>query len=502
MTIALRDYQQDGIDKIRAAFGRGVRRVLYVLPTGGGKGLMLGYIAAGIVKNNKRAIMTAHRTEIVGQLSQHLSAFRVPHTLILPGSYGLPRSGVVLGSVFTLVKRAHRMQPPDLLFVDEGHHAVNGSSWGKLIDAFPNALILLMTATPTRLDGRGLGECADEMIIGPSVAELTVEGYLTPAEVYSTGALPDLSRVHVRGGDYAAGELEGVMDTPRITGDAVSHYHKIAPGKAAIVFCCSVKHAHDVAKEFCDAGYRFRAVDGKMDPVVRRHTIEDLRSGVIHGITSAEVISEGVDVPRIECVITLRPTKSVALHLQQIGRGLRPYPGKDKCIVLDHASNVQRLGFHDDPRDWSLTGAAPQKQSGERAARVSTCPRCFAMHRPAPSCPRCGHVYVVTGRVVEQVDGELVRIVGGEAVAPEDAAMKELERQYHILVNIGKRRGYEAPETWAYSVVSGKLAAKLARERDPQGPTTNGLMDSERDELRSRTIMRAMSKEGAVNDAA
>jgi DNA repair protein RadD len=480
MTI-LRDYQQHSIDEIRGAF-QAHRRVLLVSPTGSGKTVMFAYIAAGIYQKGKRALILAHRRELLTQISGALKQFKIPHGILSADSRGIPRMPVTVASVFTLVRRLHHFPPPDLIVGDEAHHFTVKSSWGKCVQAFPRARVLGVTATPCRLDGQGLSDCFEYMVMGPSVAELTLQGWLSPAEVYAPARLPDLKGIRKRAGDYALNELEAAIDKPVITGSAVAHYAKIAPGKRAVAFCCSVKHSQHVAEEFRTVGYRAASVDGSMEDRERDRIIRAFGRGDIDVLTSCDLISEGFDLPAIEVAILLRPTQSLALYMQQVGRAIRPSPGKERTIVLDHAGNTMRHGFIDEPRDWTLEGRAPEKQERESVARVATCPKCFAMHRPAPCCPKCGHAYEVKGRVVEQVDGELVRMVDGQQVADDAEAMRrENQRQFRILCAIARKRNYENPEGWAFHV----LAAKVAR-KSPAGDgttTINGLTEAERNRL-------------------
>lgn len=466
--ITLRPYQETGIEEVRQLIREGKRRIIYVLPTGGGKSVFVSAIAKGVREKQKRGMMMAHRQELIDQLGNALSDFNVYHAVLSAEhrrdyQHRAMKHDMLLGSVQTIARRTHKINAPDFIFVDECHHAIRGGLYARIIEAYPNAIVLGLTASPARTDGRGLGEMFDGMVVGPSVEELTAMGYLVPAEVWGTPIIPDLSGVKTRAGDYAADQLADAMDKPRLTGDAVSHYRKIADGKAAVAFCCSVKHAHSVAAQFCEAGYRFVAVDGEMDKRERRQAIDDLRTGKIHGITSAEVISEGVDVPRIEAVILLRPTQSLIVAIQQIGRGLRPYPGKDKCIVLDHAGVVARHGLPDEPREWSLEGVQGRKK-GDKPPAVRTCPECFAAYRPQPQCPQCGFVHKVEGRKVEQVEGELVKIDPKSLSSEEVMARPSNEKELAYLTQMARRRGYKNPEGWAYIVVRAREAKRRARE--------------------------------------
>ena len=411
--IQLRDYQAAAVRDIRTAFGSGLTRVLLAMPTASGKTILFSHIAAGVASKGKRVIILAHRGELLAQISEALSQFQVPHEILDANTRGLPRSPVIVASVMTLVRRLKHAQTPDLIVCDEAHHCVGKTSWGRSVNHFEGAKLLGGTATPCRLDGTGLGDVFQSLVLGPTVAELTAQGWLTPAECYGPPEQLDLSAIHTRAGDYAVDELSAIMGKAKITGNAVAHYRRLADGRAAVAFCCSVQHARDVATEFQDAGYRAVALDGGMEREPRRQAIRDLATGRLQVLTSCEIVSEGVDVPRIECGIMLRPTKSEGLWLQQVGRCLRLFPNKRAAIILDHAGNSQEHGLPDSPRTWTLAGTAKTKRKKSPTA-LRQCPECFAIHEPAPKCPRCGHIYVVAGRTPEQVDGELRRITGND----------------------------------------------------------------------------------------
>lgn len=475
----LRDYQKTFVYKVRDAF-KSHRRVLGVSPTGSGKTQIFSFISKGVQDNGKRILVCAHRRELLFQISRALDSWRVQHSMLTADSRGTPRATCVVASVFTLANRLKHFPPPDLLVLDEAHHAVIGSTFGKVISHFPNARVLGVTATACRLDGRGLGDSFDYLVEGPSVAELTAMGWLSPAEVYAPKHALDLRGIKVRGGDYVASELTDAMDKPSITGNAVEHYTRLAPDKRAIVFCCSIKHAEDVAAEFRRAGYRAEHIDGGMEDYCRDAVLYRFAKGETQVLTSCELVNEGFDLPTIEVAILLRPTKSLGLYLQQVGRAIRPMEGKARTLILDHAGNTAEHGFIDEPRTWTLD-AREKKKAPEKSIPVRVCPKCYAMHAPMPVCPKCGHVYIVAGREVQQLDGELERISGPEEIA---AAMAETQMQarYRILINIGKNRSMENPERWATKVMLGEYARRLAKEgRQADGYMVDGLTLEERD---------------------
>lgn len=440
------------------------------------------YIARGIQANSKRVLTCAHRRELLKQISGAMTSWGVNHAVFTADSRGTPRAPVVVASVFTLANRLKHFPEPDLIIIDEAHHAALGTTWSKVINQFPRARILGVTATPQRLDGRGLGDNFDVMVEGPSVAELTAMGWLSPAEVYAPKHALDLRGIKVRGGDYVASELTAAMDKPSITGNAVEHYARLANGKRAVVFCCSIQHAEDVAEEFRGGGFRAEHIDGGMEDYERDAALYRFATGETQVLTSCDLISEGFDLPTIEVAILLRPTKSLGLYLQQVGRAIRPMEGKARTLILDHAGNTAEHGFIDEPRTWTLD-ARERKKAGPSAPPVRVCPKCYAMHKPGPVCPKCGHVYEVTGREVQQVDGELERIAGPEEIAEAMAEM-QWQARYKILVNVGKSRSMENPERWATKVMLGEYARRLAKEgREASGYMVDGLTLEERDKF-------------------
>lgn len=475
MTIALRPYQQAGADALRASYREGKRAPLYQLPTGGGKTFVFSYVAGGAISKGKRVLIMVHRRELLSQASHSLARIGLRHTLIAQdahiretihshiqeyqNSFVDLSARVAIASVDTLIRRLSSVPSPDLIIGDEAHHLLPGNKWGKVVHHYENSLLLGVTATPTRTDGRGLGVHAggffDDLICGPSMRELIDMGFLLPPTVFAPPMVADLTGVRTHGGDYAAGELAARMDKPTITGDAVQHYGRICPNVPAIVFCVSIEHARHVAAEFRAAGFDFRPIDGTMHDNERRGLINALARGQIDGLTSCDIISEGTDIPVVGAGILLRPTKSEGLFLQQVGRILRPSPGQTKAFIMDHVGNCLVHGLPDADREWSLDGREKRKgraaNDNEPRVPVTQCPKCYAAHAPAPVCQECGHVYEGGGRQVEKVDGEL------QEITPEQAAILRKRRKveegraktYEDFVALGKARGYEHPEKWA-----------------------------------------------------
>lgn len=449
--ITLRDYQQQGVQALRQAYRGGFRAPLFVLSTGGGKTVVFSYVTQQASARGNRVWILVHRQELLRQSSDSLDDLGVEHGLIAPGKS--PTGDLVqVASVQTLVRRLGKIPPPDLIIVDEAHHA-SAASWRRVIEAYPQARLLGVTATPIRMDGKGLGVSSggffDTMIEGPSIRELIDRGYLSPPKVYAPPTDFSTEGMHSRFGDYVKKEIAAAVDKPVITGSAVEHYRKICPNVPAIAFCASVAHAEHVAQEFRAAGFQAASVDGSMDDGRRKSLINALGSGGLHVLTSCDIISEGTDIPVVGAAILLRPTQSMGLFLQQVGRALRVCPGKKHAVILDHVGNCLRHGMPDEIREWSLDGEDRKRASRgsqEVNDRVKQCERCYAVHPPAPKCPHCGFEYEPDARDIEQVDGELQEIDEEHAEFLRRQRRSEVGRAKTLedLQAIAKERGYRA----------------------------------------------------------
>jgi len=427
---SLRPYQEDLITRARETYVDGAKAPLVVAPTGAGKTVIFAEIVKRCMLKGTRVLILAHRRELIRQASEKLTAAGVLHGIIEPGAE-FSGHAVQVGSVQTVARRLGKpeAQGYGLIILDEAHHAVAGQ-WSAILADNPSAKVLGVTATPERLDGRGLGADVggffDNLVLGPTIAELQSEGFLCAARVFApAGGGPDVSRVKRVAGDYAKGELEAVMGQRTVTGDAVSHYRQHADGVPALAFCVSVAHAETVAGVFREAGYRAVAVSGATTPAERDAAIKGLSDGSVPVLATCDLISEGLDVPGVGCVILLRPTNSLCLHVQQVGRGLRPAEGKAALIILDHAGNSMRHGLPDEPREWTLNG---KRKRNSTAPALRQCSECYAIFRPKPACPECGHVHVPkpsAGRNLKQVGGELEEVGRG----PTKSEIRIAERE-------------------------------------------------------------------------
>ena len=403
----LRGYQDRAIDAVRSAMQQGARAPLLCLPTGGGKTVILATIAAQAAARGRHVLILVHRRELIHQTASKLAWAGLDHGIIAAG-HPASDHAVQIASVQTLVRRLSRMDwAPSLVIIDEAHHAAAGS-WRQILNHWPDAYRLGVTATPCRLDGRGLSKAFDHLVMGPSVADLVFWKFLSPARIYAPPVVADLSVVRRRAGDYANDQAAAAMDRPTVTGDAIAHYQRLAAGQQAIAFCCNVTHAVSVCDAFKTAGISAALLLGGTGD--RDQVVADFAAGILRVLVTVDVVSEGFDVPAASCAILLRPTQSLGLYLQQVGRVLRPAPGKDAALILDHVGNVTRHGFPDDPRQWSLAEGIVRGGRGTPAPSVRTCPECYAAFKPAPICPVCGATCAPEIRQIQQVDGELMEL--------------------------------------------------------------------------------------------
>jgi len=482
--INLRIYQDAAVSGIRDAFRRLVLAVLLVIPTGGGKTVIFTYIAHAMSTNKKKSLILVHRVELLRQTSAALSKFDVDHGMINPLYTPNFDNFVQVASVQTIIKRLNYFIAigwiPDVIIVDEAHHATAGS-WRTVIDFFkqlnPALKVIGVTATPIRTDGQGLGVdhggMFNEIVMGPTTKWLMDEGYLVRAKVLSPPKKYESPKKNGRG-DFRAADLEARVNKPTITGDVVSHYEKVCKGQPTIVFCVNVNHTEEVAAEFRARGYRFYAIDGTTDDDVRKRVINGLADGSVQGVVSCDLISEGTDVPAATCAILLRETQSLSLYIQQAGRVLRPVyaPGYDLntregrlaaiaasekpiAYILDHVGNVGSWvegefivnhGLPEEEHEWTLDGeknGRKKKESEEIAVRVQQCLSCFAVHEPSPVCPECGHVYEIKDRTPKKAEGELQEITADIAAKRQSDKMEEgMANSYEDYVKIAQARGY------------------------------------------------------------
>jgi DNA repair protein RadD len=432
----LRTYQQEQVDSARRVLSR-AHSVLLQAPTGSGKTVQFADITARTTANGHRTWIIVPRNELLKQASDHLVKHKVPHGLISAKSKESRAYKVHVVSKDTLIRRYDKIKNwPDLLIMDEAHLYLDRQI--DIASRLPErSKIIGYTATPERLDGRGLstksGGLYDDIVYGPSITDLIEMNYLSGMRYFCPPGAEEIKELHRRGTEYNADELESLLQRRKIYGGAIEHYREHAHNKPALVFCRSVKAAAETAQRFNDAGYRFENIDGQMSYMRRKSLIDALRAGQIQGLTSCELITYGLDVPRVEAIIMLRPTLSRTLYFQMIGRGLRPSPGKPDCVILDHVGNLQEHGHPLEPYDWQFHGR--DKRTGEGGVSRATlrlCDKCF-MYFEGDTCPNCGGQRQVKKRTdIEEVDGRLIEIKG-----PVDLRTRPIEdqREYEDKIN-------------------------------------------------------------------
>lgn len=485
MSFELRPYQATDFGRLRASYAGGAHRApLYVLPTGGGKTVTFAHIVRGATQLGRTTLIVAHRRELIRQAGEKLTLAGVDHSFIAAGFPHDPTAQVFVASIQTLIAggRVARLPKFGLIVLDEAHHS-RSQSYASLLSHQLDAKLLGVTATPARLDGKGLGVRAggwfDDIVIGPTTADLVRQGYLSRVRCFWPDGTPSFKGVRTLAGDYDMAQAADRMDTATITGDIIAHYAQRADHMPGLVFCCTVRHAANVAQAFQDAGYRAAMVCGATPKAERDAAIHGLAHGDPEVLTSCDLIGEGLDVPAVRCVSLARPTKSLVLCRQQIGRGMRIERDKPHLIVNDHVGNLDLHGPPDFEPVWSLHDGVAPKKKGQGVPGVWRCKACSCLNSMTETiCEECGAERETFGRATpEQVAGEL-REITSERIA-EIKAMGNREATHVLTLTelriFAKFKGYK--RGWAMHVMRARAANVSTEPRPLRGivsRSTNG----------------------------
>ena len=376
MKEVLRDYQQEMLDRLHVAWER-KPSVMVQMPTGTGKTHLM---AAVIHENMDRGVLiVAHRAELIGQISQTLDSFEVPHGMIDRTTADLDiitrQHQVVVASIQTLSRRMTTTNytndtsfNPNLVIVDEAHHAV-ANTYRLLWDRWPKAKFLGLTATPCRLNQTGFTDLFDMLLESYSIQEFIDRGWLSDFEYVSV--TPDnwmverIAGLRKRGvdGDYQTKEMATVMDSPESIEHLYNSYMQYARGKKGIVYAINREHAQHISDYYADRGVKCCWIEAQTPAEERQHLVDEYRNGDMDVIVNVDIFSEGFNCPEVEFIQLARPTLSLSKYLQQVGRGMRVVPFKDYVVILDQVGMYQTFGMPTEERNWELMFSG--KKSGK-----------------------------------------------------------------------------------------------------------------------------------------
>ncbi len=369
MKIKLRDYQQSLCSRIFAALPTD-RRIMAQLPTGGGKTICFSYVIAEFVKKRAKVLVLAHRRELLDQAAGKLALMTgQPLGMVKAGiepDYSAP---IQVASVQSVINRLDKLPRIDLIVVDEAHHST-AQTYLKILEAFPKAFVLGLTATPVRTDGKGFEHLFNNLVCGPSVKQLMAAGHLCNYRLFADANPMTTKGVGKQGGDYSVSDLARANDAIELSGNLVQSYRQYADGKKNIVFALNVEHSKAIVQRYQFEGIPAAHLDGSSSDTERTNTLDAFRAGDIQVLSNVGLFGEGFDLPSIEAVQIARPTQSLALHLQMLGRALRPADGKPHATIIDHTGNWWNHGLPDEDRDWSL--AAPPAKPSRQLKRTET----------------------------------------------------------------------------------------------------------------------------------
>lgn len=472
------DYQIKAQEDIKKEYARGVRKVLYVLPAGGGKTYTFCGLGVMSANRGKRVLTMAHKEELIDQIC--VSYAKIGQKVRIEGSKSLVNSvresvfeavgadmidqdsPVMVSTVQTISSRKEKIETPDFMIYDEAHHCP-ARTYSDIADHFQKAYILGVTATPCRLTGRSLGDFFDSMVMGPKPSELIYMGRLVPSVIYSIPSV-DFSGVGLKNGDYDLKELENVIQNNQkfVYGSVYDNYIKFGEKGRAVLFAPTVKVAYETAESMREKGLRWATLEGKLSSADRRHIVRSLRNGDLDGVSNRDIVSEGFDLPALSVAIFLRKTASTSFWIQAGARALRAEKGKTHGIILDHVGNAITHLEPDLDRDYTLGKDLEngRPSMGSRASLIKTCAKCKMSYLKASLCPFCGNASTQEPPPSKYIAGELKKVKNPlETLGEKDkkryielCGMRLRNGQAPILLRdwqkLAKEKGYQKGWGW------------------------------------------------------
>lgn len=408
MGYQLRGYQQELITKIRQSLANGHHRIIVQSPPRTGKTVVMAEIAKRATDQGNAVCFIIHRKEV---LEQAKATFQ---------EQGVDPDLLEAGMVQSLTRHVDAMYPPEVILIDEAHHAL-AKSYRRIMEAFPQAYVLLFTATPVRTGRNQLDQIADDIIVGKSIKELTSLGFLAPFKYYAAKDkdVDDQKLRRSSTGDYVTASIEEAV-SHKIYSHTVDEYLDKAGGKQAVVYTYSVEAAYRLAAEFNARGITAEAIDATTPAHVRDAAVHKFRDQQLKVLVNVNLFTEGIDLPNVDCVIMVRPTMSLALYMQFSMRCLNPRPGKI-AVIIDQVGNWERFGLPNADRDWRALAKSKKAKSLKRGGvQVIQCPDCFGVVEKNEvednTCPLCGYSPLVKKRGYAEQKAQLVEIKASDQV--------------------------------------------------------------------------------------
>lgn len=449
--IVLRDYQEKVIHDLRNVYRQGAQSPIVVMATGAGKTYTACYMCKSAVARGNRVLILVHKDDLIRQFSKSLADVGIPHGIISPNFTPDFFAPVQVASVFSL--KPEMFEAFDFIIIDECHHGTAGS-WRKAVNLYPTARRLGLTASPQRTDEQGLGieygGIFDCIVEGPQLRELMDRGVLCDYQYYAP--------TNIDQGQRAAGALHWWL--------------QICPGVPTIGFCVDIEDAKRLAQAWRDAGFRAEHIEGKMDSDYRAELLQKLATGEIHLLASCLTITEGTDVPEVQCAILMKHSQSLSYFMQATGRLFRKSPGKEWAYVIDLVNLVGTHGLPCDERHWSLDGKSTGgSNNGAGAKKIRTCDSCFRPFYMPQSrrCPHCGFEQPLNSKEIKEIEAELVRIEREAKRKKEEEEKWEKVRErantdtLEGLLEIEKKKGYKFG--WAQRVWEARKKKQKAENK-------------------------------------
>ena len=434
--VKLREYQTNLINNIRKKYQK--KAICVVAPCGSGKSIIEGMIAKMATDKKNRVLFLVHRKELCQQIKDTFNFCGVDWTYCK------------IAMVQTVTRHLDNEIEPQIIITDENHHCL-ANSYIKIYKHFDKALKLGFTATPIRLGGKGLGPVYNDMVEGPKVDWLIKNNFLAPFVLFGV-KLIDRSKLHIRNGDFKINEINELTEEEKIYGKTIKNYEIHAKGKKTIVYCSSIKASKNTTETFISAGYKACHLDAKTPKQERAKIVKEFRENKIDILCNVDLFGEGFDIPDCECVILLRPTKSLALYIQQSMRSMRYKPGK-KAIIIDHVGNYMEHNLPNYDHEWSLNDKVKKKKKSEEL--IQECPECFAVLEPNTKiCPECGFEFKTDEKPAIQKAPKKVEDIILEEITSTDVLRSKPHSYYtqckslDELLNFFEAKGYKSG--WIY----------------------------------------------------